>query len=158
MYESDLNNFQPQAAVKYLYVKAVISLTIFAVISLGIYFLIHKYLTINYDFLIFILLIYPLYKLFIGVRLRQKYTKYQLNGVTLEVSSGAYFTKRMVLPVDIMQSVCIKRGWLMQKYRLAQVTVYTRGDSNVMPLMYAEDAEFIALQIIERIKEIHYEQ
>lgn len=58
MYESDLKNFQPQAAVKYLYVKAVISLTIFAVISVGIYFLIHKYLTIKYDFLIFILLIY----------------------------------------------------------------------------------------------------
>lgn len=103
-------------------------------------------------------MLYPLYKLIIGVRLRQKYTKYQLNRVTLELSSGAYFTERMVLPVDIMQSVCIKRGWLMQKYRLAQVTVYTRGDSNVMPLMYADDAELIASQIIERIKEIHYEQ
>lgn len=158
MYEIDLNNFQPQAAVKYLYMKAVISLMMFAVISGGIYFVIHKYLTVKYDFLIFILLLYPLYKLIIGVRLRQKYTKYQLNRVTLEVSSGAYFTERMALPIDIMQSVCIKRGWLMQKYQLAQVTVYTRGDSNVMPLMNVHDAERIASQIIERIKEIHYEQ
>ncbi len=158
MYEIDLNNFQPQAAVKYMYVKAIMLFILFTVISGVIYFMMHKYLTIKYDFLIFILLLYPLYKLIIGVRLRQKYTKYQLNRVTLELSSGAYFTERMVLPVDIMQSVCIKRGWLMQKYRLAQVTVYTRGDSNVMPLMYADDAELIASQIIERIKEIHYEQ
>ncbi|MDJ1112777.1 MULTISPECIES: PH domain-containing protein [Macrococcus] len=158
MYEIDLNNFQPQAAVKYMYVKAIMLFILFTVISGVIYFVMHKYLTIKYDFLIFILLLYPLYKLIIGVRLRQKYTKYQLNRVTLELSSGAYFTERMVLPVDIMQSVCIKRGWLMQKYRLAQVTVYTRGDSNVMPLMYADDAELIASQIIERIKEIHYEQ
>lgn len=158
MYEIDLNNFQPQAAVKYMYVKAIMLFILFTVISGVIYFVMHKYLTIKYDFLIFILLLYPLYKLIIGVRLRQKYTKYQLNRVTLELSSGAYFTERMVLPVDIMQSVCIKRGWLMQKYRLAQVTVYTRGDSNVMPLMYLDDAELIASQIIERIKEIHYEQ
>ena len=158
MYEIDLNNFQPQAAVKYMYVKAIMLFILFTVISGVIYFVMHKYLTIKYDFLIFILLLYPLYKLIIGVRLRQKYTKYQLNRVTLELSSGAYFTERMVLPVDIMQSVCIKRGWLMRKYRLAQVTVYTRGDSNVMPLMYADDAELIASQIIERIKEIHYEQ
>ena len=157
MYFDDLSFYQPKSAVKYMYVKAIILFILFAVISSVIYFGMHHYLTVKYDFLIFLLLLYPLYKVLIGVRLRQKYTKYQLNRATLEVSSGAYFTKRMALPVDIMQSVCIKRGWLMQKYKLAQITVYTRGDSNVMPLMHTDDAERIASQIIERIKEIHYE-
>lgn len=98
----------------------------------------------------------PLYTLILGIFLSYKYTRYELNQSTLEISSGAYFMGRKIVPLDLMQSVKVEQGFIMKKFNIAVVTVYTRGDKVILPYMTKDEAEQVARLIIARIKEIHY--
>ncbi|MGV2876183.1 PH domain-containing protein [Macrococcus capreoli] len=156
MYNDTFMYAQPENTPIYRRLKWFIYTLITLTISVGLYYGINWLFEWEYAYAVFLLLLTPLYQLILGIFLSYKYTRYTLNQSTLEMSSGAYFMERKVVPIDLMQSVRIEQGCIMKRFNLAVVTVYTRGDTVVLPYMTTDEAERIAMSIIATIKEMHY--
>ncbi|WP_414050598.1 PH domain-containing protein [Macrococcus animalis] len=156
MYFDTLSHAQPSNTPKYRRVKWCIYTVLTLLICTSLYYGINHFFDWEYSYAVFLLMLLPLYTLILGIFLSFKYTRYELNQSTLEISSGAYFMGRKIVPLDLMQSVKIEQGFVMKKFNLAVVTVYTRGDMVVLPYMTKDEAERVATRIIDRIKEIHY--
>lgn len=157
LYYDELPNIQPKNTSKYRRVKWCIYTVVILLMCIGIYYLLQWLFDWEYRYAVFVLMLYPIYKLMLGIYLSYHYTRYGLNFATLEISKGAYFMHRKILPIDLMQSVKIEQGFIMKRFNLARVTVFTRGESMELPYMSYEEAEIVAQKIISRIKEIHYE-
>lgn len=156
LYFEPLPHAQPANTPKYRRIKWSIYTLLTLAICTGLYFGINWLYEWRYTYLIFLLMLIPIYILSLGIFLSYKYTRYQLNQATLEMNSGAFFMSRKIVPLDLMQSVKIEQGFIMKKFNLAVVTVYTRGDMVVLPYMEIKEAEALAERIIARIKEIHH--
>lgn len=156
MYNDTLMHAQPANTPNYRRLKWFIYTLLTLAISAGLYYGINWLFKWEYSYAVFLLLLIPLYQLVLGIFLSYKYTRYTLNQSTLEMSSGAYFMERKIIPLDLVQSVKIEQGFIMKRFNLAEVTVFTRGDTVILPYMRHADAEEMAARIIARVKEIHY--
>ncbi|WP_414047195.1 PH domain-containing protein [Macrococcus equi] len=157
LYFDTLKDAQPANTPNYRRLKWSIYTFLTIILCTLLYLGMDRWFEWQYAYLVFLLMLIPIYTLILGIYLSFRMTRYELKASTLEISSGAYFMGRKIIPVDLMQSVKIEQGFIMKRFNLALITVYTRGDMVVLPYMQTQEAEIVADRILTRIKEIHYE-
>ncbi len=126
-----------------------------------VFFGILMFLTLKFDWpkgLIVIWIILPIIdfslSLYVLPYLKLKSVRYEVHALHLEIMTGIFFKKRVLIPVERIQHVSVKEGPLTRHYAIQIVEVFTAGTVHEIPLLIKKEAEELRVQLLERLKAV----
>lgn len=86
--------------------------------------------------------------------LKLKSVRYEMHALHLEIMTGIFFKKRVLIPIERIQHVAIKEGPLTRLYAIQIVEVFTAGTAHEIPLLIKKEAEELRSQLLEQLKAV----
>lgn len=125
------------------------------------FFGILMFLTLKFDWpksLMIIWIILPIadfsLSLYVLPYLKLKSVRYEMHTLHLEIMTGIFFKKRVLIPIERIQHVAVKEGPLTRLYDIQIVEVFTAGTVHEIPLLIKNEAEELRIQLLERLKAV----
>ncbi|MDP4449539.1 PH domain-containing protein [Staphylococcus hyicus] len=109
--------------------------------TLSAYFLEWKAFKVVMAVSIGITIFLALYFIIVAPRYRYTIFKYQYDARKIFIQKGLFFIKQTRVPLYRIQNVEIEEGWLMRRYQLANILMYTAGGLVSVKLIHKNEAQ-----------------
>lgn len=87
------------------------------------------------------------FSVFIFPKIRWRRWRYEVREEEIELQHGIFIITRTLIPMVRVQHVDTKQGPILQKYRLASVTISTAATVHEIPALDVEEAEEMRVSI-----------